>query len=90
MDPAPHLSGCFVGESDGQNGPSWDSVDRDQMGDAVRNDPGFAAPGARKDQQRTFGVFDRLALAGIQTSEEVHVNTYFIMEPRLKIGPLDI
>jgi len=50
-----------------------EAVAADEMGDAVRNDARFAAPGASQDQQRTFGVRDGFALLGIQALQEIHL-----------------
>ena len=43
-----------------------------QVGDTVRNYPGFAAPGTGKNEKRAFGVLHRLALAGVEACEKIH------------------
>jgi hypothetical protein len=43
-----------------------------QVGDAVRDDAGFAAPGSSKNEKRAFGMLHRLALAGVQACEKIH------------------
>jgi hypothetical protein len=40
--------------------------------DAVRDDAGFAAASACKDENRTFGMAHRLTLLGIEPFEEIH------------------
>jgi hypothetical protein len=73
----PHLAGRFIGEGHGQNRPSGHVVGAHQVGDAVGDDAGFAATGAGKDEKRAFGVFHRLALAGIQACEKIHGRLHF-------------
>ena len=86
----PHLPGGFIGERHRQDRPSGHLVGAHQVGDPVRNDAGFAASGAGKDEKRAFGMLHRLALAGIQACEKIHgtfilavaimlliLNTYF-------------
>ena len=51
------------------------------MRDAVRNDPGFAAPGAGKDKKGPFGMLHRLALAGVQACEKIHGTTILAALP---------
>ena len=47
-----------------------DAMVADEVGDAVREDPGLARPGARHDQQRSLGVGDGVALDGVEPLEE--------------------
>jgi hypothetical protein len=40
--------------------------------DSMRNHPGFAASGARKQQKRPFHVLNGLALARVEALQEIH------------------
>ena len=71
IDALGHLAGGLVGEGDGEDGVGRDAFLADEPGDAVGDDAGFARSGAGKDEQRTFGGFDRGALFGIQIVEEL-------------------
>ena len=73
----PHLAGRFVGEGHGQNGPAGYLVGAHQVGDAVRDDAGFAAASASQNEKRAFGMLHRLALAGIEACEKIHGSHYF-------------
>jgi hypothetical protein len=75
IDAIPHLTGGLIGKRDRQDCPARHPAGGDQMGDAVRDDPGFAAACASQDQQRPFGVLDGFSLAGVQTVTEIHENT---------------
>ena len=66
-------SGGLVGEGDRQNGGRRHVPRRDDVRDAVRDDPGFAAARAGQNQQRPFGAGDRFALLRVQALEEIHV-----------------
>ena len=68
-----HLAGGLVGEGDRQNGGRGHVPRRDDVRDAVRDDPGFAAARARQNQQRPFGRGNRFPLLGVQSFEEIHV-----------------
>ena len=81
-----HFAGGFVGESDGQNGPSGNPVRGHQVGDAVGDHPGFPAAGAGQHQQGAFGVLDRLPLAGVQPLEKIHQSDFTtIVYPHLRV-----
>ena len=69
-DPRLHLVGGLVGEGDGQDLERADPVVADQVGDAVREHPRLARPGAGDDQQRAVGVGDRLRLDRVEPREE--------------------
>ena len=45
---------------------------RDDVGDAMRDDPGFAAARAGENQQRPFGMGHGFTLLRVQPFEEVH------------------
>ena len=45
---------------------------RDDVRDAVRDDPGLAAARAGQDQKRPFGAADRFALLRVQPFEKIH------------------
>ena len=51
-----HLAGGLIGEGYRQNGGRRHMLRRDDIGDAMRDDPGFAAAGARENQKRSFCV----------------------------------
>jgi hypothetical protein len=42
------------------------------MGNAMRNDAGFAASSSGEDKKRPFGMLHRLTLAGVQACEKIH------------------
>jgi hypothetical protein len=65
-----HFRSGFIGEGHRQNGFRHDSGMFDQVGDAVGDDAGFPAARAGKDEHRTFGGFDRLALLRIELIEK--------------------
>jgi len=43
-----------------------------QMGNAVRDDTGFAATCTGKNEKRAFSMLHRLPLARVQTCEKIH------------------
>ena len=59
--PLAHLARRFVREGDGQDAAGPNSLS-EQISDATRDDPGFAAAGAGEDQKRAFDVHDGFAL----------------------------
>jgi hypothetical protein len=46
---------------------------RDDVGDAVSDDAGFAAARSGQNQQRAFGAGDGFTLLRVETLEKVHV-----------------
>ena len=68
--PVAHLVGGLVGEGDRQNGVGWHSLHPDQAGNAVRDDPGLAAPGAGQDQDRAIRDGKLLHAAGDSGPQE--------------------
>ena len=67
----PHLSGGFVGEGYRQNAAWIDARNLHQVGDAVGDDPGFAASGARHYQERTFGGLYGISLRRVQPLQDI-------------------
>ena len=47
-------------------------MSRNQMGNPVRDDPGFAAACASQNEQGTLRMLHGLALAGVESVKEVH------------------
>jgi hypothetical protein len=70
LDPPPHLLGRLVGERDRDDVPRIDALDGEQVGDAVGDDPGLAAPRPREHEHRPFRGRDRLALRRVQGRQE--------------------
>ena len=64
-DALAHLVGRLVGERDGED-PRRVHALVDEVGDAVREHPGLARPGAGDDQQRPAAVDDGVELVGVQ------------------------
>jgi hypothetical protein len=54
------------------------------MGDPVRNDASFSAPGAGKYEKRALSMLHRFALAGVQACEKIH--EYFILARRIMLS----
>ena len=50
-----------------------------QVSHSVGYNPGFAASGPCQEQERTLNVLHGLALAGVQTFEEIHGKQHFSM-----------
>jgi len=67
-----HFPRSFIGESDGQQSPSGNPMSRNQMGNPVRDDPGFTAACASQNEQGTLRMLHGLALAGVESVKEVH------------------
>ena len=65
-DPFPQLGGGAVGEGHREDLPRPDALDADQVGDAMREDAGLAAAGARQDEQRPVGRRDGPACSGLR------------------------
>ena len=65
MDALLHFAGGFVGEGDSKDISGRDALG-DEMGDAERDDPGFARAGPGQDQHRAVQGFNGLALLGIE------------------------
>ena len=61
-----HLGRGLVGKRDGKDLPGLNTQVAEHMCDAEGQDAGLARAGAGKDQQRTLGGQDRLALGGIK------------------------
>jgi len=70
VDPGLHLSRRLVGEREGKNllGPGPALVD--QVGDAPRDDGGFAGARPRHDEQRPGVVGDGLTLGAVEAIED--------------------
>ena len=64
----PHLLGRFVRESQREDLPGQ-SPQFQQMGDAVRDHPRFSAAGTGEYQQRSFDMFGRRTLLGVERIE---------------------
>ena len=82
---AGHLAGGLVGEGHREDVARVHAAHGEQVGDAVRDDAGLAAAGARQHEQRPVAGEDGVALRRIQIVEEVvqpggHVKLY-------RIGP---
>ena len=68
----PHFLGGLVGERHCQH-RGWRHVPRrDDVRDAVRDDPGLAAACTGQDQERSFGVGHGFALLCVQAFEKIH------------------
>ena len=57
-----HLPGGLVGEGNGQDRRSGHTFGGDEVSDAMRNDAGFTAACAGKDEERAFGMTHRFSL----------------------------
>jgi hypothetical protein len=66
-----HLLGGFIGECYSQNTVRADSAFLNEIGDAVRDDAGFAGTGAGEQEHRPIDREDSLALLRIHVGEEV-------------------
>jgi len=66
LDASAHLGGGLVGESHREYAVGRLAVDLAYPGDAMRQNPGFAATGAGQNQQRAGLGANRLTLALIQ------------------------
>src|SRR5947209_19234373 len=71
-DALAHLVGCFVGESDGEDGGAWDAVRLNQVRNAMGDHPCFSASGARQKQERPVNVSHCLALLFVHACKEIH------------------
>src|SRR5207249_4494871 len=71
-----HLVGGLVGERHRQDVLGTRGAVTDQVGDAVRDDARLAAPGAGQHERGPAAMLDRLALPLVQTSQQVHFQTY--------------
>jgi hypothetical protein len=56
--PIAHFAGGLIGERHRQNRGRRHTPRRDDIGDAMRDNPGLAAAGARQNQKRPFLVYD--------------------------------
>ncbi len=65
-----HLAGGLVGEGDGQDAPRRHAPFTDQVGDALRDDPGLAAAGPGEDKDCAVTMGDGGALGLVQAFEE--------------------
>jgi hypothetical protein len=54
------------------------------MGNTMRNDAGFSAPGASQDEKGAFRMFHRLTLAGVQACEKIH--EYIILARQIMLS----
>ena len=61
-----HLGRGFVGKRDGKDLPGLNTQVAEHMGDAEGQDAGLARASTGKDQQRTLGRQDGLALGGVK------------------------
>ena len=68
-----HLLRRLVREGDRQNGGRRHVPLRDDMRDAVSDNPGFAAARAGQNQQGPFGAGDGFTLLRVETLKKVHV-----------------
>ena len=66
-----HLPGGFVGEGYRQNAAWIDAGNPHQVGNAVSDDPGFAASGARHYKEWTVGGLYGLSLRIVQSLQDV-------------------
>ena len=71
LDALAHLGGRLVGEGDGDDLVRTRQSLGDQIGDAMGDHPGLARAGAGKDQQRAFGVTNRVLLLCVEGGEEI-------------------
>jgi hypothetical protein len=72
VDAVAHLAGGLVGERHRHDAMGADAAADDQVGDAVRDDPGLAAPRSGEDEERAFRYLNGLALGRVQAFEDVH------------------
>ena len=70
LHPVAHLGGGLVGEGDREHVPRVDALHRQEIGDAVGDDPGLAAPRPGQDEHGALRGRDRLALRRVQRREE--------------------
>ena len=77
----PHLSGRLVGECDGEDIPGIHFALVDQICDAVGDDAGLAAAGARQDQDRALGLEAGLLLLAVECFVDGHIYVSFVIFP---------
>ncbi len=70
-DPLLHLGRGLVGEGDGEDLERRHALGTDQVGDAGRQNPGLAGPGARDDEQWPRLVRDRVVLGRVEPGEDL-------------------
>jgi hypothetical protein len=88
LDALAHLRGGLVGERDREDLPGLDVARGQQVGDAVRQHPGLARPGARHDEQRTALVHHGLALLRVEPLQQgVRVGALVAGPRRLVLAP---
>ena len=75
--PLPHLVRSFVRERDRQYGGRGHMPRRNDVRDTMRDDSGFAAAGARKDEQGPLGMGHGFTLLSVQAFEKVHERERF-------------
>ena len=71
-----HLTGCFVGECDRQDGIRRDAHILDHVGDAVSDSARVSTAGPGQHQHWAFNGFCRLALLGIELVEQVRTSSH--------------
>ena len=64
------LAGGLVGEGEHADAPRRHADGADEVGDAMDDDAGLAAAGARDDEQRTIDVLHGLLLRLVEALEE--------------------
>jgi hypothetical protein len=69
LEAGSHLAGRLVREGDREDLVRLDPNGGDEMGHAMRQHTGLAGARAGDDEERPFGVRDRLTLGGIQVGE---------------------
>jgi hypothetical protein len=70
LDAMAHLRGGLVGEGHREHVPRVDALDRQEIGDAVRDDAGLAAPRPGQDEHGPLRGRDRVSLRRVQGREE--------------------
>ena len=66
----PHFPGRLVGKGNSGDGVGADPINPRQIGDAVGDDPGFAAARPGYQQQRPLGMQHRIGLRRIQPGQQ--------------------
>ena len=66
LEPRAHLAGRLVGERHREDAPRRHAQVRDEVRDAVSDDPRLAAPRAGEDEQRPVGVRHRAGLRFVE------------------------